>query len=531
PTVTGNYLIGTLTIHCVNDSLEGCITPLEFIEGSDLYNITGFVIPTTWEDGTFTCPAQAQPPVSDPNGPYTGTEGVAMSFDGSGSSDPDGTIDSYAWDFGDGNTGTGVNPTHTYAQEGTYTVTLTVTDNDGATDTGTTTATIADTEPTADFTGTPTSGLEPLTVDFTDASTSYDGIVSWDWDFDNDGVIDSTVQNPSNTYSEGTYTVSLTVTEGDGDSDAETKVDYITVTIENQPPVSDPNGPYSGTEGVAMTFDGSGSDDPDGTIDTYAWEFGDGNTGTGMSPTHTYAQDGTYTVTLTVTDNDGATDTGTTTATIADTEQPTADFTGTPTSGLEPLTVDFTDASTSYDGVTAWDWDFDNDGVIDSTVQNPSHTYSEGTYTVSLTVTEGDGDSDTETKVDYITVSEALQPELCPDKYRWGSYNWDPFPLTFVGRQGVRFVNTGEGDAYTVTATVTCVPINVVASDDTVTLGDIPAGGSAWSSDTFEVRVDMTNPQDPNKGIVWRVEYDDAAGVHHVVDDVPIFCGQEINCP
>ena len=73
PTLTGNYQIGTLTIHCVNDNPEGCITPLEFIEGSELYDIGGFVIQANWDDGTFTCPPQAQPPVSYQNGPYTGT--------------------------------------------------------------------------------------------------------------------------------------------------------------------------------------------------------------------------------------------------------------------------------------------------------------------------------------------------------------------------------------------------------------------------------------------------------------------------
>ena len=305
----------------------------------------------------------------------------------------------------------------------------------------------------------------------------------------------------------------------------------------NQLPVSDPNGPYTGTEGVAMTFDGSGSYDPDGTIVSYAWDFGDGNTSTVVNPTHTYAQNGTYTVTLTVTDNEGATDTNTTTATIADTE-PNADFTGTPTSGPEPLTVTFTDASTSYDGIVAWAWDF-GDGNT-STEQNPTHVYAEaGLYTVNLTVYEADGDSDTETKVDYINVSEVLQSELCPDEYRWNTsinpkgYEWDPFPTLFRAWNDVHFVNNGTGDAYNVIATITCAPVNVNIIDGNVTLGDIPAGGSAWSKDFFLLEVDMTNPQGPDKGICWRVEYDDAAGVHHVIENVPKFCGENCSdiCP
>jgi PKD repeat protein len=126
---------------------------------------------------------------------------------------------------------------------------------------------------------------------------------------------------------EGIYTVSLAVYEADGDSDTEAKVDYINVTRENQPPVSDPKGPYTGTEGAAILFSGSGSYDPDGSIISFAWDFGfgDGNTGTGESPAYTYARNGTYNVTLVVTDNEGATDTKTTTATIDDTE-PIADL-------------------------------------------------------------------------------------------------------------------------------------------------------------------------------------------------------------
>jgi PKD repeat protein len=55
----------------------------------------------------------------------------------------------------------------------------------------------------------------------------------------------------------------------------------------NQPPVADPNGPYNGTVGIPVVFDGTGSSDPDGTIVAWDWDFGDGNVGTGETPTHT----------------------------------------------------------------------------------------------------------------------------------------------------------------------------------------------------------------------------------------------------
>jgi parallel beta-helix repeat protein len=218
------------------------------------------------------------PPVADPNNPYIGTEGVPLHFKGKGSYDPDGSIVAYLWTFGDGNNATEVNPTHIYAQDGTYTVTLTVTDNEGATNTSITTATIADTEPTADFSATPTSGKKPLTVAFTDNSTSYDGIMAWNWDFNNDSVTDSTVQNPTYEYAEeGVYTVSLSVTENDGDSDSMTKVDYITVTKANEAPFTPTNpSPFDGATDVPVDADLSwnGGDPDAGDTETYDVYFG-----------------------------------------------------------------------------------------------------------------------------------------------------------------------------------------------------------------------------------------------------------------
>ena len=99
-------------------------------------------------DYNVTLVALNNAPVADPSGPYTGTEGTEIAFDGSASSDPDRTIDSYNWDFGDGNSGTGVSPVHTYVQDGTYTVTLTVTDNDGAMDSDSTIVVVGNIAPT-----------------------------------------------------------------------------------------------------------------------------------------------------------------------------------------------------------------------------------------------------------------------------------------------------------------------------------------------------------------------------------------------
>ncbi|MCX6707558.1 MAG: tandem-95 repeat protein [Candidatus Woesearchaeota archaeon] len=85
-------------------------------------------------------------PIAEANGPYSGNEGASVSFSGSGS-DADGSIVSYAWDFGDGTNAAGQNVIHTYADNKTYTATLTVTDNEGAVGTDITNAVISNLNP------------------------------------------------------------------------------------------------------------------------------------------------------------------------------------------------------------------------------------------------------------------------------------------------------------------------------------------------------------------------------------------------
>ena len=92
--------------------------------------------------------AANQPPVANVSAtPTSGTAPLAVNFSSTGSSDPDGTIANYSWNFGDGDTSTGTNPSHTYANAGTYTATLTVTDNSGAAASASLTVTV--TPPTA----------------------------------------------------------------------------------------------------------------------------------------------------------------------------------------------------------------------------------------------------------------------------------------------------------------------------------------------------------------------------------------------
>jgi PKD repeat protein len=108
------------------------------------------------------------------------------------------------------------------------------------------------------------------------------------------------------------------VVDSIGENDPSPPTRTITVTGgTNQPPIANPGGPYPGTAGGAITFNGSGSSDPDGQVVSYQWSFGDGGTATGQTPTHTYANAGSYTVSLAVTDNNGAVGSASTTANVA----------------------------------------------------------------------------------------------------------------------------------------------------------------------------------------------------------------------
>lgn len=91
---------------------------------------------------------------------------------------------------------------------------------------------------------------------------------------------------------------------------------------------------------------------------------------------------------------------------------PIAEFSATPLSGIQPLLVQFTDLS--LNSPTSWQWDFDNNGIVDSTLQNPQWTYvDEGIYSVKLTVSNGDG-TDSVTKTSYITVTVPVGGCLLP---------------------------------------------------------------------------------------------------------------------
>ena len=238
--------------------------------------------------------------------------GTMIKFDASESFDPDGEIVEFGWDFGDGTTGSGKIVEHAYADDGTYTVKLRVTDDEGVTASASGTVRITNRPPEAAFSFEPEGPTDADTIEFSDSSSDPDGkIVSWWWDF-GDGTT-SEVRNPSHHYQDdGTYTVKLTVTDDDGAEASITKE----IRVENAPPVADFSfTPEQPTVAEPVRFTDLSSDpSPKGYIVSWGWDFGDGSTcppdcgsgdGDPRTPTHRYAEPGSYTVTLTVIDNEG----------------------------------------------------------------------------------------------------------------------------------------------------------------------------------------------------------------------------------
>ena len=119
--------------------------------------------------------------------------------------------------------------------------------------------------------------------------------------------------------------------------------------------------------GLTCSFDGSGSTDSNGTLVTYAWNFGDGNAGSGKTISHTYALKGSYTVALTVTDNTGATD-----STSSVVSPITLSAHGYTTNGLEK-------AALSWNGPSGTSFDVYRDGTKLVTVSTTSYTDTIGT--------------------------------------------------------------------------------------------------------------------------------------------------------
>ncbi|HID25983.1 MAG TPA: PKD domain-containing protein [Thermoplasmata archaeon] len=238
-----------------------------------------------------------------------------------------------------------------------------------------------------------------------DGSASYDTdgiIVAYQWGF-GDGSVGNGMHVPYKYTKAGSYTVVLTVTDDQGAQAVDTTTVTVLTLSQNQAPVADAGGPYFGKVGEAIYFTGSSSYDPDGSIVSFIWDFGDGEKTFGETASHIYTKEGVYRVTLTVGDSNGSIDVANTTVTVLPFEAAAELVTdaGGSCSGFVGETIWFT-ASVNEVNITSYTWDFGDGTSVATGDATVNHTYVEaGVYNVTLTVTDvfGRKASDTTTVV------------------------------------------------------------------------------------------------------------------------------------
>jgi len=391
-------------------------------------------------------PLPNNPPVAEADGPYETDVEEQLELDGTGSYDPEESLDSivkYEWDLdmdGDSDvSGETVSVPTEHFDPGSdpfdgiiyccgvpFTtgqpspISLTVTDTFGATHTDVTTVTIYDNRPVASFTASPNPASPYAPISF-DASGSYHGradrsIVSYDWDFDSDGIIDANGETVDHIYAcFGTYTATLTVTDDNIPAKTDTAIVIVDVNQGNNPPEAEANGPYVINEGQDLVLDASGSVDPDEAcgdeIVEYRWDLnGDGvhdtvfNTPIGVVPwaqlkSLGLSELGPLGVFLNVTDTFGAAGEDTTTLTLNNLP-PEGDLNGPYYSDEgESVTVVGTLTDPGPDSMSL-NWDWGDGSLVESFFDvavgpiEGTHTYEEnGEYIVTLTVEDEEGDT------------------------------------------------------------------------------------------------------------------------------------------
>lgn len=280
------------------------------------------------------------------------------------------------WDFGNGVTSTDVSPTYNYPAVGIYTVKLLVTDNNGCLDSIVRPNYVTVLEPEASFTVNDSIGsCTPLEVQFTNTSTHFNSI---HWDFGT-GQGTSTLPNPVHYYnSPGTYRVKLTITSPGGCIDSA----FVNIHVEDTTGTALSYTPIAGCNPLSVNLELN----TQSTIESYFWDFGDGNTTITTTPVaaHLFQSHGNFLPRVIMQDPSGCLIpvTGPDTIRVSGTN---VNFGFTPALLCDSGRVSFTDSTTFSDPIRSYQWSFGDGGS--STLQNPVHNYtSPGSYDVTLTV-------------------------------------------------------------------------------------------------------------------------------------------------
>ncbi|MBP6624478.1 MAG: PKD domain-containing protein [Chitinophagaceae bacterium] len=369
--------------------------PSHTYANSGYYNVC-LVINGTSSAGGFQCytcdSIYVGTSTSPCNASFTYTQTSGASFNFVSTSTGPGTITNYSWNFGDGSpTSSVMNPTHTYANSGNYNVCLTIYGIDSNNNTYTCTycdSTIfaqASNPCVASFFYTnPTGNV----TQFNNTSTAPGTINGYNWTFGDGGG--STSANPTHTYANpGYYNVCLTIY---GTSSAGGFQCYTCDSIYVGASTSPCNASFTYTQTSGASFNFVSTSVVSGTITNYIWNFGDGSpTSSAMNPSHTYANSGNYMVCLTLIMVDSNNQTYTCTycdSTIyAQAGGSNCFIQAGFTQSISGNNVNFINTSSCVGCVNmTYLWNF-GDGSPASTVQNPTHTYTnQGSYNVCLYV-------------------------------------------------------------------------------------------------------------------------------------------------
>jgi len=349
--------------------------------------------------------------------PSKPTETEVVTFNASTSTDIDGTITNYTWNFGDGAAGYGMIAQHAYLTNGSYWTVLIITDNDGSSANAGQNITVAryNAPPVASFIYSPSNPTTTDVVDF-NASGSYDispgSIKKYEWSWGDGNLTQLTLPRISHRfYSVGVYNVTLTVTDDAGAKSGTWLEIAVTPGVNHAPTAVIYTPTRAAESGTALTFDGSSSFDTDGAIVNYTWDFGDGGQSFFYMASHVFtnnqpsAKD--FTVTLVVKDDGGLTCSTSIIVTITPPApvnfRPRAVLTATPTTVFTKELVTLTArGSTDPDGTIAgYTWSF-GDGELGSGEQVTHFYQKSGIYVVLLTVKDNLGAAGSATETIYV---------------------------------------------------------------------------------------------------------------------------------
>lgn len=478
------------------------------------------------------------PPVPDAGPDRSVAVGDVIVFDGRGSSDPDGRIISYLWDFGDGARSEGAMAEYAYETPGTYSARLTVTDDSGtASRARTDEATIrVNAAPVADAGPDQLVTASAVQFDGSRSGDADDRIVSYEWDF-GDGETGSG-PNPTHVYREpGTYTVRLTVTDASGT--ARNSADDTMTVVVNTPPIADAGPDLIGAPGEELIFQGTRSIDPDGDIAAYDWDFKDGTTGRGPVASHAFATSGRYYVQLKVTDNTGQ-------DRAVDFDEVEVVINAPPVADAgddiraapgQTVTLDALRSSDPDGTVTDFRWDIQG---VDEPVYDPAPSVTfaaPGTYTALLTISD---DSGAENSLDedevVIRINHAPTAEAGPNVFTADNlvtfdagtssdadgdgltYTWNfgdgatatgaqvahtfsgggTYPVVLTVSDGTGLSNGTDRDALTVT--INTPPVAIAGDDQRICTGDI-------------LVLDGSKSEDPDGGVLkYAWDFGDGTG-------------------